>query len=154
MIPMSADAKTSEYVSLRNRILGILFLFVGLFIALIALFSVSDIAALSIEMLLALECLWFGGRLWAASSIRVSGNAIRYRTKYFRKRVVEVEEVLRVDRVERTLTYARVFPRIIQRNGQHWDLLQFEASKSRAENVTSPVTQVISMLNQALRIDR
>jgi hypothetical protein len=150
MISMSSVPSTSEYVSRRNRILGSQFLILGVLMVLIALISVSDIAALVIEMLIALECLWFGGRLWATSSIKVSGNVISYRTKYFRKRVVPIEDVLRIDRAERTLTYVRVFPRIILRNGQYCDLLPYETSKSRSESGASPVTQVISMLNQAL----
>jgi hypothetical protein len=84
------------------------------------------------------------------SSIRFSDGSLSFRSKYLRRRVVEIKDVLRVDRASRMLAYRREFPRIFLRDGQYCDLLPFEEPVSRATDETSSVSQVIALINGVL----
>ncbi len=112
--------------------------------------SSANAAATTIGVLVALECLYFSCRLIAISSLYVSPESIEFRTKYFRRRQIQMEDIDSVVEASRVFIYQRTFPRLNLRSGGCIDLINFEEADSRRQVEGGSVRSIVTLVSEAL----
>jgi hypothetical protein len=145
-------AKT--FVAVRNRVWAGAFLFFALVLGLAAVENVSNTSALTFEILIALECLYFGARLLATSSLSISHDHVQFRTKHFKRRSIATREIESVSEASRVFVYQRVFPRLKLFSGESIDLINFEESQLRRRQDGGSVSSIVSLVKEALDASR
>lgn len=138
------------YVSSKNRVWTGVFLIFALAIGSASAVSSANAAATIIGALVALECFYFSCRLIAMSSLNDSPESIEFRTKYFRRRQVPMEDIDSVVEASRVFIYQRTFPRLILRSGDCIDLINFEEADSRRQTEGGSVRSVVTLVSEAL----
>jgi hypothetical protein len=140
-----------RFVSRRNRILGLPFAALGIVLVFSASVTTSDPAAAVIELLIAIECIYFGLRLFVSSVITISQGQVRYRTRSFRIKIVRASDIAEASEGHRLLAYERVFPRIALKNGKYVDLISFELKQSKALETGNSVSKIVERINDQVR---
>jgi|HubBroStandDraft_2_1064218.scaffolds.fasta_scaffold520973_2 hypothetical protein len=148
--PDEPQEHSTRFVSVEGRVWSTSLLVVGSILTLSAIFTTSVPFASFAEALIALECLAFGIRLFATSSIVVSAKMVQFRTRRLRKMTIPVSEIADAYEASRVLLYKRFFPRLELNSGQKFDLTVFEKSKKRSKSNDS-VRSIISLINEVRR---